>query len=319
MNKLLPIAIMAHNEEKVISKAIKSALSQDTPVGYLSKVVVVANACTDRTEEIVSGMAEKCPNRVQLVSIIEKGKTRAINEAIKLFDEMSVSGLKIPYIIFLDADCEFIGSEALLSFVKPFENNPLLCAIFANCVPDVCSNSRKDIVSELYRAIHSLAQSIKINSISGMCYAIRFEILKRIDFPDFQFAEDMYVSSRLNGRFYKDPNINIVFKTPADMLSEINRRVRQEISSQRYREYYSYLKKKGIRVELFHKSLGDDYRWGRSSGNNFLEAWHRLKNIKNKVLVMICALIRIYARIKAHKALRGIIKDVGLDYWIVSR
>ena len=319
MNKLLPIAIMAHNEEKVISKAIKSALSQDTPVGYSSKVVVVANACTDRTEGIVSGMAENYPNRVQLVSIREKGKTRAINQAIKLFEEMSRAGFEIPYIIFLDADCEFIGSEALVSFVKRFESIPLLCAISANCVPDVCFNSRKDIVSEVYRAIHSLAQSVKINSISGMCYAIRFEILKRIDFPDFQFAEDMYISSRLNGRFYKDMDIKIAFKTPADMRSEINRRVRQEISSQRYREYYSYLKKKGIRVELFHKSLGDDYRWGRAIGDDFFISWYKLKGIRNKVLVILYALIRIWARIKAHKELRVIRKHADLDYWMVSR
>ena len=79
MNKLLPIAIMAHNEEKVISKAIKSALSQDTPVGYSSKIVVVANACTDGTEGIVGRMAENYPNKVQLVSIKEKGKTRRVN------------------------------------------------------------------------------------------------------------------------------------------------------------------------------------------------------------------------------------------------
>lgn len=319
MNKLLPIAIMAHNEEKVISKAIKSALSQDTPVGYSSKVVVVANACTDRTEEIVSRMAENYPNKVQLVSIREKGKTRAINEAIKLFEEMSVSGLKIPYVIFLDADCEIVGREALVSFVRRFENNPLLCAISANCVPDVCFNSRKDIVSELYRATHSLARSVKINSISGWCYSIRFEVLKRIDFPDFQFAEDMYISFRLNGRFYKDMNVKIAFKTPADMRSEINRRARQEISSQRYRKYYFYLKKKGVRVELFHKSLGDDYRWGRAIGDNFFISWYKLKGLKNKVLVMIFALIRICARIKAHKALRGIRKDADLDYWMVSR
>lgn len=319
MNKLLPIAIMAHNEEKVISRAVESALSQDAPVGYSVKVFIVANACTDRTEEIVSRMAENYPNKVQLVSIREKGKTRAINQAIKLFDEMTTGGYKIPYIIFLDADCEFVGSEILIHLVNGFEDNPLLCAISANCVPDVCFNSRKDIVSELYRATHSLARSVKINSISGMCYSIRFEVLKRIDFPDFQFAEDMYISSRLNGRFYKDMNVKIAFKTPADMRSEINRRARQEVSSHRYREYYSYLKKKGVRVELFHKSLGDDYRWGRAIGDNFFISWYKLKGLKNKLLVMICALIRICARIKAHKTLRETSKVGGLDYWIVSR
>lgn len=319
MNKLLPIAIMAHNEEKVISKAIKSALSQDTPVGYSSKIVVVANACTDRTEDIVRGMAENYPNRVQLVSIREKGKTRAINEAIKLFKEMSRAGFEIPYVIFLDADCEIVGREALPNFVKRFESNPLLCAISANCVPDVCFNSRQDVVSEVYRAIHSLAQSVKINSISGMCYAIRFEILKRIDFPDFQFAEDMYISSRLNGRFYKDMDVKIAFKTPADLRTEINRRARQEVSSHRYREYYSYLKKNGVRVELFHKSLGDDYRWGRAIGDSFFRAWLNLKSARLKLYAISCFLIRLLVKISAYKKIKQIRINEDLDYWKVGR
>ena len=103
------------------------------------------------------------------------------------------------------------------------------------------------------------------------------------------------------------------------MRSEINRRARQEVSSHRYREYYSYLKKNGLRVELFHKSLGDDYRWGRAIGDNFFISWYKLKGLKNKLLVMLCALIRICARIKAHKTLRETRKDAKSDYWVVSR
>ena len=236
---------MAHNEEKVIQKAVENALSQNIPVGYSVKVVVVANGCSDRTEEIVKGLEEQNPNRVVLVSMTEKGKTRAINRAIKFFDQISNNDLQIPYVIFLDADCEFLGKDVLINFINRFEQNPQLCAVGADCLPDVFFNSRKDIVAEIYRATYRLGQSVKINSISGMCYGIRLDILKKIDFPDFQFAEDMFVSSRLDGHFLKDRNIKIVFKTPSDLRSEIKRRTRQEISTRRYHEYYSYLKKKG--------------------------------------------------------------------------
>jgi len=194
-SKLLPIAIMAHNEEKVIQKAVENVLSQNIPVGYLVKVVVVANGCNDRTEEIVKGLEEQNPNRVALVSMTEKGKTKAINRAIKFFDQISNNDLKIRYVIFLDADCEFLGKDVLINFINRFEQNPRLCAVGADCLPDVFLNSRKDIVAEIYRSTYTLGQSVKINSISGMCYAIRLDILKKIDFPDFQFAEDMYVSS----------------------------------------------------------------------------------------------------------------------------
>ena len=114
-------------------------------------------------------------------------------------------------------------------------------------------------------------------------------------------------------------NINIVFKTPADMLSEINRRVRQEISSQRYREQYSYLKKNGIRVELFHKSLGDDYRWGLAIGDNFFRAWLNLKSAKLKLYAISCFLIRLLVKISAYKKIKQIRINEDLDYWKVGR
>jgi glycosyltransferase involved in cell wall biosynthesis len=73
-SKLLPIAIMAHNGEKVIQKAVENVLSQNIPIGYSVKVVIVANGGSDRTEEIVKGLEEQNPNRVVLISMTEKGK-----------------------------------------------------------------------------------------------------------------------------------------------------------------------------------------------------------------------------------------------------
>ena len=319
VKQLLPIAIMAHNEEKVIRNAIENALSQITPIGYFVKVVVVANACTDRTEDIVDQLAGRYPDRVQLISITQKGKTRAINESIKLFERMTKNEINIPYVVFLDADCTFFGRKNLADIVNGFENNPRLCAISANCLPDVLFNERKDTAAKIYRATSILAKSVEVNSISGMCYGIRLDILRKIDFPEFQFAEDMYVSSRLNGWFIKDPDINIVFKTPNDMKSELNRRIRQEISSQRYREYYSYLKNKGIKVELFEGALGDEYRWGRIGGKRFLKAFLNVKSVKNKFYSIIYFLIILLAQSVAKKKMREIKTNEGLDYWKIDR
>lgn len=310
---------MAHNEEKVIRKAVENVLSQNAPIGYLIKVVVVANGCSDRTEEIVMGLEEQNPDRVVLVSMTEKGKPRAINRAIKFFDQISNSDLPIPYVIFLDADCEFLGKEVLINFINRFEQNPRLCAIGADCVPDVLFNSRKDIVADIYRATYSLGQSVKINSISGMCYAIQLDILKKIDFPDFQFAEDMYVSSRLDGHFLKDRNIKIVFKTPSNLRNEIKRRTRQEVSAQRYHDYYSYLKRNGVRVSLFEKPLGDAYRWWGATDDHVIKVWFRLRGMKPKFLVMAYTLITIWAKIEGRRTLKRMKKSEDLDYWKVVR
>ena len=319
IKQILPVAIMAHNEEKVIQKSIESVLDQETPIGFSVKTVVVANGCGDRTEEIVKELKEQNPDKVALVSMKEKGKTRAINKAIEFFEQISNNDLPIPYVIFLDADCEFLGKEVLISFVNRFERSPRLCAIGADCLPDVLFNPRKDIVAEIYRATYTLGQSVKINSISGMCYAIRLDILKRIDFPNFQFAEDMYVSARLDGWFYKDRDIQIVFKTPPDLRDEIKRRTRQEISTQRYHLYYSDLKQKGVKVKLFEKSLGDDYRWWGAADNHIIRVWFGLEGIKPKFLLMAYALITLWAKIKVYRTLKKLRRNGNLDYWKVMR
>jgi len=318
-SKLLPVAIMAHNEEKVIQKAVESVLDQTNPTGYSVKAVVVANGCCDRTEEIVNDLENRHPNKVILVSIKEKGKTVAINRAISYFDELSKNALLIPYVIFLDADCEFNGKEALINFVNRFEQNPGLCAVGADCLPDVFYNTRKDLVAKVYRATYGLSKTVKVNSISGMCYGIRFDILKKIDFPEFQFAEDMFVSARLNGWFYKDRNIQIIFKTPLDLQTEIKRRSRQEISTQRYHKYYLYSKQKGMRVELFGEPLSEEYMWWGATDNGMIKKWAKTKTLRAKTLLGIYFLIRLWAKMRARNTIRKMQNNEKTDYWKVLR
>jgi glycosyltransferase involved in cell wall biosynthesis len=318
-HKLLLVAIMAHNEEKVIEKSIESILNQQSPSGYSVKVIVVANGCVDRTEEIVGAIAKNNSDKIELISISEKGKTRAINRAISFFEDVTDTSSTIPYIIFLDADCEFIGKEVLLDFVRRFEETPELCAVGADCLPDVFFNQRKDIVAKIYRAVYSFGKSLKMNSLSGMCYAIRYDILRKIDFPDFQFAEDMFVSSRLSGRFLKDKNMQILFKTPSNLHDEIERRTRQAISTQRYHEYYAYLKGNGVKVKLFDQSIGDDYIWRGNTNGEILRSWLRVSGLHSKLLIIAYVLIKQWAKFRAYFKMRKLKINAKEDYWKVSR
>jgi glycosyltransferase involved in cell wall biosynthesis len=318
-NKLLPVAIMAHNEEKVIEKSIESIFHQESPAGYSVKVIVVANGCVDRTEEIVREFEKKNPDKVKLISMKEKGKTKAINQAISFFEDVTDTSSTMPYIIFLDADCEFIGKEVFLDFVKRFEETPELCAVGADCLPDVFFNQRKDIVAKIYRAVYSFGKSLKMNSLSGMCYAIRYDILRKIDFPDFQFAEDMFVSSRLSGRFLKDKNMQILFKTPSNLQDEIERRTRQAISTQRYHEYYAYLKGRGVKVKLFEQSIGNDYIWSGNTNGEILKSWLRISGLQSKLLIIAYIFIKKWANLKAYSKMRKLKINAKEDYWKVSR
>jgi glycosyltransferase involved in cell wall biosynthesis len=316
---LLPVAIMAHNEEKVIRSAIESVLSQDVPKGYEIKVVVAANGCSDITEDIVRQLSESHPGRVELLSVTEKGKTMAINATVQCLSGILQKGGEIPYVVFLDADCVFADRDALVCLVGRFEKEPLLCAVGADCVPDVVVNGRDDVIAEMYRAVYEMSCRMGINALSGMCYGIRFDVLTKMDFPVFQIAEDMYASARLNGCFVRDKDIRIIFNTPPDVRSEVRRRLRQEVSAQRYRDYYHYLRSKGSQVKLFSESLGPDYRWGRNTDHNVLRAWYSVKGIRMKLLILFSLVIRIYSRARSLSILREVRKNHGYDYWEVSR
>ena len=55
---LLSVIISAFNEERYIGACLGSLLDQD-PVPCDVEVIVSANACTDRTEEIVEGFVPR--------------------------------------------------------------------------------------------------------------------------------------------------------------------------------------------------------------------------------------------------------------------
>ena len=317
--KLLPVAIMAHNEEKVIQKAIESVFSQDLPSGYSVLALVTANGCSDSTEEIVKNLQKQYGERIMLISIREKGKTKALNKTISFLEHLMEEQWAIPYVVLLDADCQFIGKSALIDFIERFDQNPYLQAIGADCLPDVLFDSRKGIVAGIYRAIHEFGKDISINSISGMCYGIRLEVLRKIDFPDIQFAEDMYVSARLDGWFLRDRAIQIMFRTPRNLQSEIKRRTRQEISTQRYHDCYSYMKNQGKKVKLFEGALREHYRWWGANDNDMLKTWMRVKGIKTKFLVVMYISIRALTKIKAAYHFKKMRKNSELDYWKVER
>lgn len=317
--KILPVAIMAHNEERVIRRGIESILSQDVPEGFSVRVVVVANGCSDRTEEIVKDIEREKPGTIELIPMSEKGKTRAINRAIEFLDQISKTGISIPYVVFLDADCAFMGREALIGFVNRFEQQPLLCAVAAECLPDVFFSGRKGFVARMYRALYRFSETLERNSISGMSYGIRLDVLREVGFPDFQFAEDMYLSHRLSGYFLLDRNIRIVFKTPSGLIAEIRRRTRQAISTMRYHEYYSFLSAKGVRVKLFDGALGSGYVWGGTSRGDMIRMWIRLKGIGSRSFVLSYFLIKLWAKFLAHMKLKRSRGSADFDYWKVVR
>ncbi|MGH8316257.1 MAG: glycosyltransferase, partial [Steroidobacterales bacterium] len=72
------LIISAYNEERVIADKIRNSLALDYPRGLL-EIVVVSDASSDRTDEIVAGFAD---GQVKLLRMAQRGgKTLGLNEA----------------------------------------------------------------------------------------------------------------------------------------------------------------------------------------------------------------------------------------------
>ena len=314
-DKLLPIVILAHNEGKTIQKLLESAISQEVPNGFNVEVIVAINACTDNTKEIVQLFANLHPNKVVLLSFLEKGKVRTLN---KVIDYLNNRLEYIPYVIIVDSDCVFSNTKTLLCFVYYFETIPGLAVVSATTIPDVILNDDSSFMANIYRAVYILEQNAKMNTITGMCYGIKLEILKRIKFPDFQFAEDLFLASRVEGHLFKAKDIGIIFTPPKTIKEEIIRRIKHRISYLRYDQYYGKLKKRGIKVPLFNSSLGPECEWKRESVFPFIFQLFREFEFKILFYLLSSFLIRHYALIGAWwKDDR--MKERNEDYWPVNR
>ncbi|MBU4202124.1 MAG: glycosyltransferase family 2 protein [Candidatus Altiarchaeales archaeon] len=106
----ISIIMPAHNEEGIIESTINSVLEAE----YSGKreIIVVNDGSSDRTAEIVRGLAEK-DERIRLYETNHVGKAKAINRGV----ENATNEI----VVVLDAD-SMLDSEALVKIVKPFSD-----------------------------------------------------------------------------------------------------------------------------------------------------------------------------------------------------
>jgi glycosyltransferase involved in cell wall biosynthesis len=101
------VVIAAHNEERDIGPKLANVLAQDYPAGGLD-VVVAADGCSDGTEDIVRGHADR---GVRLIALARGGKAAALNAAI--------GSCTADVLVLSDAN-SMLAPGALRALVAPF-------------------------------------------------------------------------------------------------------------------------------------------------------------------------------------------------------
>ena len=101
-----PVMVLAHNEERYIAACLDSIFGTDPEITF--EVFVMANGCTDRTEQIVRDYAERRPS-VQLVSIALGDKCNAWNVFIHDTVPACCPGREVYF--FMDGDARVVAGS----------------------------------------------------------------------------------------------------------------------------------------------------------------------------------------------------------------
>lgn len=122
-----PVMVLAHNEERHIAACLDSIF--DGEPGRAIDVFVMANGCTDRTEEIVRQYGERRPG-VHLVSIALGDKCNAWN--VFIHETVPAQAPGRPVYFFMDGDARAVpGSFSAMA--RALESDPRAHA--ASAVP----------------------------------------------------------------------------------------------------------------------------------------------------------------------------------------
>ena len=98
-----PVMVLAHNEERHIAACLDSIFAADPRLRF--SIYVMANGCTDRTENIVKEYA-RCRPQVRLVSIARGDKCNAWNAFIHETIPMNCPGRAVYF--FMDGDARAV-------------------------------------------------------------------------------------------------------------------------------------------------------------------------------------------------------------------
>jgi GT2 family glycosyltransferase len=192
------IVIPVRNRERTILDAVQSALRQQTDFDF--NVIVVDNYSTDRTTEILRGVADP-----RLVHIVPHRKDLGIGGCWNAAIYSSRCGR---YVVQLDSDDLYIDDSVLRRVVAELEHGPYAMLIGSYNMVDF---SLKAIPPGLidhreWTRENGRNNALRINGL-GAPRAFDTSVLRNIGFPNVSYGEDYAVALRISrdyeiGRIY---------------------------------------------------------------------------------------------------------------------
>ncbi len=173
------IYIPAHNEEANISNLLESIIRQKLTYGYLSRVFVLCDGCTDDTTKIVRKIALE----YSIISVIDDGKR--LGKHRRLLSAFRTCQTDIAVVF--DGDT-LLSHELVLDYmVKPF-TDPMVSLVGGNNIPVRDTGLENYLINSWtffwFGIKQRVRNGINIHNVRSCCLAMRLSLIQHLDWPE---------------------------------------------------------------------------------------------------------------------------------------
>lgn len=207
----LVVVLPAHNEETNIVKAVMPYQSY-VREGII-RVIVVCNACTDRTYDLVKQLGF-----VEAINIQIGGKVNAVNKAVESMND--------GHLMVQDADTviSVTGVKKILGYIETKD--------FSLAAPIPCySESRSWFVRQYYKYLF-VTKAFRSGMVGAGVYLIHKRHLPEIYPMPKVIADDGYVKfSLVNYQFLRLDGVSVDLTPPQNLISLIKIRTRSRLGN----------------------------------------------------------------------------------------
>ncbi|MCC5840248.1 MAG: glycosyltransferase [Opitutales bacterium] len=252
----LVIGILAWNEESSIGGTIRSLAAQTLfraieKIGATVEVIVVPNACTDRTAEVAEAALEKRVRihpgaTARVESLTEGGKSNAWNELVHRF-----APEKTDYFILMDADIELLGEDTLERMWSTLEKDAHAHIATDLPVKHVARKARLSLKERFLLGAGAMTQSAP-GQLTGQLYCARAGTLRKIRIPRGLIVDDGFIKQMVCTLGFSEPadasrivraeGAAHVFECYTRLRDIWNHQVRQAVGHTLYTYFTAYIR-----------------------------------------------------------------------------
>jgi len=227
------IGIPAYNEEANINKLFKSIIMQKKGDYFLKKIIIVLDACTDKTEEKVKELHDK---RIRII----KNKNR-IGQALSQNKILNESDTDI--LVLLNSDI-LLDKRFIVELIKPFKKSKKMGIVSARAKAIPAKTFFERIINYSFEFKVSLFKNFNNSDNHYLCYgrarALSKDFIKKIKWPKI-FSEDIYSylkAKQLGFNFYYNSSAIFYYKSPDTFTDHIKQSVRFQKSIKELNQYF---------------------------------------------------------------------------------